>query len=348
MQSEILNLTIFSNTVNDYLVSLIIFFGLLIAFAILQFIIFAKLRNFAKKTENDYDDNLLEVASSVKPPLYTTLAFFLSLKNLNKTDFTDQLINFLIITLLVYQAVHTLHIFINFVIQKALSGESDEGTKGAVSTLSNIVKIILWSIGLLVVLQNLGINVTSLVAGLGIGGVAIALASQEILSDLFSSFSIIFDKPFVPGDFIQIDDKMGTVNQIGIKTTRLTTLQGEELVVSNKELTNSKIQNYKKMSERRIVFDFGVEYSTPHKKLVKIPKIVERAVSVSKLTRFERSNFVGFGDSDLKFENVYYLNTSDYKKYKRVQEKINLEIKKYFEKEEIGFAYPTQNIILQK
>lgn len=348
MQSEILNLVILSNSINDYLFALAIFAGLLLFFALLQFLIVYRLKRLVLKTQNDIDDNLLEVISSVKPPLYTVLAFFFAVKSLNKTDFLDQIVNFLILLLIVYQLVHSLHIFVNFLIIKALAGDKDEGAKKAISVLSSITKGILWSVGGLVILQNIGINVTSLVAGFGIGGIAIALASQEILSDLFSSFSIVFDKPFVPGDFIKIGNYSGEVQKIGIKTTRIKTSQGEELVVSNKELTSSKIQNFGKMEKRRIVFEFGVEYSTKHQKLQLIPKIVKKIITKQKNTEFDRSFFTSFGDSDLKFENVYYVKSSDYKESLDTQEKINLEIKQEFEKQKIEFAYPTQTIILQK
>jgi len=214
--------------------------------------------------------------------------------------------------------------------------------------LNIIIKIILWIIGLLLILSNLGINITSLVAGLGIGGIAIALALQNILSDLFSSFAIYFDKPFKVGDFIIIGKDMGTVEQIGIKTTRLRALQGEQIVISNQELTSARIQNFKKLSERRVAFELGVVYGTPDDKMKKIPELIEKIIKETKDTRFDRSHFKSFGDFALIFETVYYITSGEYLDYMNAQQEIGLKIKEKFSTEEIEFAYPTQTLFLNK
>jgi MscS family membrane protein len=179
-------------------------------------------------------------------------------------------------------------------------------------------------------------------------GVAIAFAFQNILEDLFSSFAIVFDKPFKIGDFIIVGDKLGVVEKIGIKTTRIKSLQGEEIVISNKELTSAQVRNFKKMETRRISFSFGVTYQTPTEKLKGIPKTVESIIEETDNVRFDRAHFNEFGDSALLFEVVYYVEGNDYNMYMDAQQQINLKIKESFEKDGIEMAYPTQTIFLQK
>ena len=200
---------------------------------------------------------------------------------------------------------------------------------------------------MLLILSNLGIDITSLVAGLGIGGIAFAFAMKNILGDLFSSFAIFFDKPFLPGDFIRVGDQSGTVKKIGIKTTRVQASQGEEIVFSNQELTSTQIHNFKKLKERKIYFSFGVVYETPLKQIKEIPKIVKGIISEISEARFDRAHFNRFDDSALNFDVVYFVETDDYKKYMDIQQKINIEIMEVFEKEKIEMAYPTQ-VIYQK
>ena len=217
-----------------------------------------------------------------------------------------------------------------------------------INLFQKISRIILWAIALLIFLQNLGYDITALIEGLGIGGIAIAFALQNVLSDIFSSFTIYFDKPFEVGDFIIIGNDKGTVKSIGIKSTRIETLQGEELIVSNKELTETRVNNYKKMKKRRIVFNFGVIYDTPIEKIKKIPQIVKNIIHNIKITEIDRVHFTKFGDSSLDFEVVYYINSSEYNDYMDTQQDINLKIKQEFEKENIAFAYPTQTVFVNK
>ena len=197
-------------------------------------------------------------------------------------------------------------------------------------------------------IQNLGYNVSGLLAGVGIGGIAIAFALQNVLADVFASITIYFDKPFKVGDYIVIGADSGTVKNIGIKSTRIQTLQGQELVVSNKELTEARIHNYKKMKTRRVVFEFGVEYDTPTKKMKKIPGMLDKIFKKVDGADMERVHFKSFGDSALLYEVVYYISTKEYKIYMDIQEEMNLELKQAFEKEKISMAYPTQTLYLKK
>jgi len=190
----------------------------------------------------------------------------------------------------------------------------------------------------------MGVDITALIAGLGIGGIAVALALQNVLGDLFASLSIVLDKPFVIGDFIIVDDLLGTVEHIGLKTTRVRSLFGEQLVFSNSDLLNSRIRNYKRMHERRIVFSLGVTYQTPYEKLAAIPDIIREIIELQEQVRFDRAHFKEYGDFALEFEIVYYMLVPDYNAYMDTQQAINLALYERFEKEGISFAYPTQTL----
>jgi small-conductance mechanosensitive channel len=201
---------------------------------------------------------------------------------------------------------------------------------------------------LLIALDNLGVNVSALIAGLGVGGIAVALAMQNILGDLFASFSIVLDKPFVIGDFIIVDNFLGTIEHIGLKTTRVRSLSGEQLIFSNTDLLKTRIRNYKRMYERRIVFSIGVVYQTSHEKLTKIPKIIKNIINKQEQTRFDRAHFKEYGPYSLNFEIVYWIEIPDYNIYMEIQQAINLEIFKQFEKEDIEFVYPSQSIYINE
>ena len=209
-------------------------------------------------------------------------------------------------------------------------------------------RIILWSLVLLLILDNLGVNVTALVASLGVGGVAVALAVQNILGDLFASFSIIFDKPFVVGDFLVIDKHMGSVEHVGLKTTRLRSLTGEQLIFSNSDLLGSRIQNYGRMKERRVAFEIGVTYETPRDKLERIPQLLKAAIEKQSRTRFDRAHFKAYGQFSLVFETVYYVHTPDYNVYMDIHQAVNLDIHEKFEQEQIEFAYPAQTLFIRR
>jgi len=205
-----------------------------------------------------------------------------------------------------------------------------------------------WIVGLLFLLDNLGFNITTVVAGLGIGGIAVALSAQALLGDLFSYFVILVDKPFEIGDFLIFGDILGSVEKIGVKNTRIRSLSGEQVSVHNSDLTGSRVRNYKRMAERRIVFHIGVVYGTPSEKLERIPGMIREAIESDQLTRFDRAHFAGYGDWSLNFEIVYYVLSADYNMYMDIQQRINLEIYRAFESEDIEFAFPTHTVKLEQ
>ncbi len=228
------------------------------------------------------------------------------------------------------------------------STAADRAVVGSLGIIGFISRVLIWSLVALMVLDNLGVDVTALVAGLGIGGIAVALAAQNILGDLFASLSIAFDKPFLVGDFLIIDDYLGSVEHIGIKSTRLRSLSGEQIILSNADLLKSRVRNYGRMMERRIVMSHGVTYDTPIEKVERIPAILRAAIEGQKDTRFDRSHFAKHGATSLDFESVYYVLSADFNRYMDIQQAINIEIHRRFAELGVEFAFPTQTLYVSR
>ena len=210
--------------------------------------------------------------------------------------------------------------------------------------LGIILRTLVWVMMFLAILSNVGINITALVASLGVGGIAIALAIQTVLSDVFASLAIGFDKPFEHGDFIVFGDVAGSIEHIGLKTTRIRSLSGEQIVCSNTILLQQTIHNYKRMQQRRIVFKFGINYGTPAEKVRQIGGLVKKIIEGVALTRFDRAHFLAFDESQLTFEVVYYVLDADYNKYMDIQQEINLQLMEQLEQMQIRFAFPMRRI----
>jgi small-conductance mechanosensitive channel len=223
----------------------------------------------------------------------------------------------------------------------------DAGSATTLQLLGFCARILVWVVAVLLAMENLGINVTALMAGLGIGGIAVAFAAQSVLRDLFGSMSIMFDRPFVLGDFITVGQTMGTIENIGLRTTRLRSLSGEMIVMSNDDLLQSRISNFRQLRDRRAVFVLGVSYDTPYEKLELIPRIVREAIEAQESTRFDRSHFKEYGPSSLVYENVFFFTSPNFNAYMDAQQAINLQIFRRFGEEGIKFAIPTTNVVMR-
>lgn len=337
-------------SITKYLVATAIFLVLSLAFKLLQMVIIVRLKAISTRTTTDIDDMLLDAVGSVKAWVYTLIALYVALQTLTLPELFEKILTAIFLFAVVWQTIKIIATIIDFSARKLLEkdkdgdGQIDPAAATTSHMISLIAQIVLWSLGALFVLSNLGVEVTSLLAGLGIGGIAIAFALQGILSDLFASFSLYFDKPFRIGDFIVIGTDSGTVEKIGIKSTRIRTLQGEELVVSNAELTTARVQNFKKMQKRRIATQFGVTYETAHEAIKDIPTIVQRIFEDDERADLDRVHFMSFGDSALIFELVYFVQSSDYKVFMDVQQDFNFKLMERFAEVGINFAYPTQTI----
>jgi small-conductance mechanosensitive channel len=230
--------------------------------------------------------------------------------------------------------------------EKKKQDTSDMRSELALKWLSSSIKFLIWVLAAILFLDNIGIKINSLIAGLGVGGIAIAFASQSIIADFFCFFTIFFDRPFEIGDFIKAGEQSGIVEHIGIKTTRIRALSGEQLVFSNTDLTSARIQNFKTMTKRRVLFSIGVTYDTPVEHLREIPAIIREIVESTSKTDFGRVHFASYGNFSLNFEIVYFILSGDYDTFMDISQSINLRIKEEFDKRGIEFAFPTQTLYL--
>ncbi len=281
-------------------------------------------------------------------PLLYVAALYIAIGSLALDPLGRRILNGLVTAVLTVVVIRTAVFAASESIRKYVEKTGREQDERRARPLLALINFALWIIGAIFLLDNLGFRISTVVAGLGVSGIAVAIAAQGILGDLFSYFVIFFDRPFEVGDFLIFNDKLGSVEKIGIKTTRIRALSGEQLVVSNSDLTGSRVHNYKRMQERRVVFEFGVTYQTPAERLESIPVLVREIIEGREETRFDRSHFKRFGDFSLVFETVYYVLTSDYARYMDIQQEINLAIYRAFEERGIDFAYPTSRVILSK
>jgi len=334
----------------------LLIYGQAFVFALVVFVVVAFIKRIvvtqfsriAEKTATKLDDALVPILDSVQPFVFGVIAFAAGGAFLSAPPFAQTVLNNGVLIAVVYQVVVSLGRFTDVIIRTALNGSDAKNTRAVVSFATTGTKVVVWIVGFLIVFSNLGINITSLIAGLGIGGVAIAFALQRILSDLFSSFAIYLDRPFEVGDTIIVGENIGKVERIGLKTTRIRALQGEQIIIPNETLTSSRVQNFKQMNERRVVINVGVLYETPHRLLKDIPRMIREIIELEKKVRFDRVHLNKFGDSAILFEIVYYVLSGDYTEYMDVQERILFGIKEAFDEAGISFAYPTHTVYVKK
>ena len=347
--SEILSKTFLGNSFQAYLIALGTFLVGIILIFLFKKIFLAKLKKWSAKTETSFDDILVkEIERTLLPILFFGI-LSISIKTLTLSPDFIYFFGVAIKILFTFLIVRVILSIINQITHSYLKRFDDfEQRQKQLKGIKVLVNLLIWTIAAVFLLDNLGVEISAVVAGLGIGGIAVALAAQVILGDLFSYFVIFFDRPFTIGDFIIVDDKLGVIEYVGIKTTRIRALSGEQLIFSNTDLTNSRVHNFKKMEKRRVVFKLGVIYQTSYEKLNLIPTLVREIIEKQSGASFDRGHFASYGDFSLNFEFVYYIEGSDYNKYMDIQQSINFEIFKSFEYEKIEFAYPTQTIFVNK
>lgn len=307
------------------------------------------LKRLSIKTTSYIDDLIVETISCTRQYYLVALALFLGSKVLELGPSKVSFVNKAMLVISAFQIISWGKAFINGWLKLTLKKRNnDPSAKMSLDFVGILVKFGFISLVILFVLNNMGVDVTTFVTGLGIGGVAIALATQKILGDLFSSLSIVMDKPFVVGDPINVaPDISGSIEQVGLKTTRIKSLTGEQIIISNSDLLASRIRNYKRMEERRVAFFVGVNYETPREKLKILPKLFEELISTHQNTRFDRAHLVRLGASSLDFEIIYFMTTPDYLLYADTHEAILLGILEICEKNGVDIAYPTQKLIVQ-
>ena len=335
------------NTLRDWFIAVgivIVLFGLA---KVIQYVVLRGIKAYSEKSRSTFDDLIVAIIERAALPLAYFLAFYTGFRYLSFPARVTQIVHVAIMAVAIFYIIRGISIFIRYTFLRFAKAKSkDDPQARQVKGILAIVQIILWVIGILFLIENLGYDITTMVAGLGIGGIAIALAAQTILGDLFSYLVIFFDKPFEVGDFIIVDDKLGSIEYVGIKSTKIRSLSGEQLIMSNTDLTNSRIQNYKRMEKRRIQFGFKVAYETLPEKLKTIPVTVRNIIESDTMTQFDRAHFAAFGDFSLEFQVVYYVLSPDYNIYMDVQQKINLAIVEAFMKDGIRFAIPVQRLFV--
>ncbi|MBA3056476.1 MAG: mechanosensitive ion channel family protein [Gammaproteobacteria bacterium] len=339
------------NTPQDWVYALLAAAAFIVLLHFLRKLVLLHLQRIARSTDTVIDDFLVEVLSATRILLAGAAGLYLGTHFLSLPASLEKFVDRAFIAVIILQAGFWFSRGLSFWLKHRFSqgDKEDEGARAmTLSLLSFLGRVVVWVLVLLLILDNLGLNVTALVASLGIGGIAVALAAQNILGDLFASLSIAIDKPFVIGDFIIVDDMMGSVEHVGLKTTRLRSLGGEQIIFSNNDLLKCRIRNYKRMQERRALFAIGVTYDTPADKLEQIPALIQQAVEAQSDARFDRAHFKGFGAFSLDFEAVYYVLKPDYNTFMSVQQAINLQLVRRFADQGIEFAFPTQTLYLSR
>jgi small-conductance mechanosensitive channel len=305
-----------------------------------------RMRRFAAGTATDVDDLVADLVDRTKLLFVLIVALWAGSEFLTLSATAQGRIRAVLILGLLLQTGYWTTALVNYGLNRYRRRvrDDDPGIATAMGAVGFVVRLGIWAIIALIALDTLGIEITALLAGVSVGGIAVALAVQNILGDLFAALSIVLDKPFVVGDYIVVGDSMGTVENVGLKTTRVRSLTGEQLVIGNSDLLSSRIRNYKRMEERRAEFQVGVEYGTPAEKLEKIPDMIKEAVEARENTRFDRSHFKAFGDFALVYETVFFMTVPDYFSLMETRQAINLELYRRFEDAGIEFAFPTQTL----
>ena len=339
-----------NNAPEAWLLAIAIAVAVLVAIWVARSIVARVISRLARRTELRFDDALIGAVHATRLWLLTPLALYAGASALEIPPRLDRLLeNLAMVTLVAQFAVWANHWLLQWLALRAEAARAiDPAATTTVNLLGFVARVVVWALALLIALDQLGFNVTALVAGLGIGGIAVALAMQNILGDLFASMAIVLDKPFEVGDFIIVGDKPGTVEKVGLKTTRVKSLWGEQLVFANAQLLSSQISNYKRMQERRIAFSIGVTYETPLEKLRALPGWLKAIVEAQPDVRFDRAHFKAYADFSLNFEIVYYVLSPDFGLYMDRQQAINLAIFEKLASEGVQFAYPTRTLYLKQ
>ncbi len=345
----LMDTTFLNNSLLTWLIALAVAALVYIALRATRSILVRWLSRIAGRTRGNSDNLIVVLLQGARPFFFVVVALFCGSLVLNLTGRADHLISrVLIIALLIQTALWTMRL-ITFWLEREKRKQLAKGGSGTtLAALGFLSRIVVWALVVLLALSNIGVNVTAFIAGLGITGIAVALALQGILKDLFASLAIVLDKPFELGDFLIFGEYLGTVEHVGIRSTRIHSLHGEQVVLANSDILETRIRNYKRMPERRAVFTIGVNYHTPRDKLALIPVMIREIIESQENTRFDRSHFKEYGTFALTFETVYYMLDPGYNAYMDTQQIINLTLHERFEKHGIRFAFPAQTVFLEE
>jgi small-conductance mechanosensitive channel len=346
---KILERSWFGATLTQWALAAVALGGVYVALSVIQRVLVKRLGSFAVRTETRWDDLAVEIVRRTQPYFLLVIGIYAAARVVPPSLESARVLRVISVIIVLLQAGVWGSALIGFAAdhysRRRASG--DVGTRTTIQAVGYAGRFVLWLLLLITALQNFGINVTALVTGLGVGGIAIALAVQNILGDLFAALSIVLDQPFVVGDSVQVDTINGTIEHVGLKTTRIRSLSGEQVVISNADLLRSRIRNYQRMALRRVAFNIDLEFHTSPDKVAGIPAMVRQIVESQPLTRFDRCHLLSFADSGLRFEAVYYLLDPDYAKYADAQHAINLELLRRFQRDRIEFGFATRTLPLR-
>jgi small-conductance mechanosensitive channel len=355
LERHVLGRRPFDIPLERWLVALVAFVVALAALQVVKRVVRGRAARLAERVDADWSHGVVTLVDSLRWWFGVAIALWgASLAfDVGEGEWAPRAVTYIrtgVSVLVILQATLSGAAFVGFAISRygARRFADDAASLTMLGALAFLAKVVVWALGLILILDNVGIEVTALVAGLGLGGAALALASQNILSDLFASLSIVMDRPFVLGDAISVDAFVGTVEHIGLKTTRLRSLSGEQLVMSNNDLLQSRIRNLKRMTERRVVLTVGVTYETPAEQVAAIPGMLRQLIESQEQVRFDRAHFQKYGDFALVYEAVYFVTSPEYSLYMDIQQAINLRLMERFAAEGIEFAYPTQTVYLER
>ncbi len=345
MENFNLDTVFFDNTVFKYLIALGMLVLLTIVFRIVSKVLVAVLDKLSMKTTNQAVALLMRADKKLMPIVWY-LPVYIASRYLTLPDKVKNfigIIGLLIVTFCVVRyAVDVVKVAVSEYVRR------NGGSPMLSHSAGIIANIVLWAMALLFLLSNFGFNVTTLLTGLGIGGMAIALASQTLLGDLFNYFTIIIDQPFTIGDTVKVGGVTGTIKSIGLKGTRLTSTTGEQVVMSNTDMTKSVLLNFNVMNKRKVTTKIGIKYDTPAEKAKEIPSVVRHIVEAAPDTEFGRAHFYEFGDSSLNYEIVYFIMDKDYDMYMDRLQQVNFAILDEFTKMGVEFAFPSHSIYMEK
>lgn len=342
---DTLSYVFWGNTVLNYAITVTGIFFTWIVLKLIRGKLLALLKRFTARTNTSFDDILVEIAEKFALPYLYLFINYGIITQLYLSANVGRVIETAFMFVTTYYSIRLINYTLHRLLVKYMEQKNEPpGRIKQVSSMLVVIKLLIWGLGLVMLADNVGYDVTAIIAGLGIGGIAIALAAQNILGDLFSYFVIFFDKPFEIGDFIIVDNKSGIVEKIGIKTSHVRSLDGQQLVMPNAEMVKTVIQNFKRLERRRNVFSIGVVYHTASRQLRNIPSIIEEIISKQEHVTFDRTHLKSFGDFSVNYEVVYYIESADYLIYMNKHHEICLNIFERFEEEGIEFAFPTQTI----
>ena len=332
----------FGNSVRQWLIAIATLGAVYVVLSLGRRLAVRRLGAMAARSQTRVDDLGVDLIGRTRHYFLIAVALYAAARMVVLPEHARSALQLLFVAAVLLQAGRWGTGLIAFAVESYLrrNAEGDAGARATVQAVGYAARFVLWSILLITALAAFGIDVTALITGLGIGGIAIALAVQNILGDLFAALSIVLDKPFVVGDAIVVDSTSGTVEHVGLKTTRIRSVSGEQIIISNSELLKSRIRNYKRMEQRRVVFTLDVTHETVPDALERVPAMVRAAVEKHPLTRFERSHLLTITDAGLRFENVYWVLHPDFDRYADIQHAVNVELVRRFRAERMEFAVP--------